>query len=141
MKLDSYFVLDLSNQNISAIADFAFEPLRRVQALKLAKNHLRVVTRDTFANCTVETIDVSGNAIRTVADGAFAGTLTRQQGLPHNTLLKSLDLSDNLIRHLSNATFAGLGRLVSLGLIDNRISTIQVCLCVSVTPRGPPTER
>ncbi|KAJ3644810.1 hypothetical protein Zmor_022513 [Zophobas morio] len=83
--------------------------------IRVTRNHLTTIKKHTFRDLDVIQIDLNNNFIEELEDEAF---------LNLNNLL-TLHLDRNLLTVINSKAFALIPRLQSLGLLGNRIRTLQ----------------
>lgn len=106
--------IDLSENRIDTIDDYAFDRLAKLEFLFLQNNGLTVVRQHSFSGAeNLRGLQLEDNEIETIEDGAL--------NLP---LLKSLFLGHNKLTTLSDRTFAGAPQLYGVDLKANRLSRI-----------------
>lgn len=110
--------IDLDNNQIVEMQDWALTGLNKLKTLHLANNHIKTLTSNTLAGAPrLETVDLTNNEIETIEDGALA--------LPH---LKTLSLDMNHIKSMPVNVLSGAPLLNHLDLADNMLTEIPAAL-------------
>lgn len=106
--------IDLSENRIDNIEDYAFDRLTQLEFLFLQSNGLRVLRRHTFSGAAnLRGLQLEDNEIEAIEHGSF--------DLP---LLKSLFLGHNKLSSLADSTFAGAPQLYGVDFKSNRLTSI-----------------
>lgn len=106
--------IDLSENRIDVIEDYAFDRLTHLEFLFLQSNGLTVLRRHTFSGAeNLRGLQLEDNEIETIEVGAF--------DLP---LLKSLFLGHNKLTALADSTFAGAPHLYGVDFKSNQLTRI-----------------
>ena len=134
-------ILDLSNQNITALLANDFTGLSNLQNLWLYENDLRTLPADVFTDLSsLRTLSLYRNKFRTLPADVFTGLSSLQTlNLDGNRLnnldanlfadlssLQTLSLYDNRLTNLPIDVFSGLSSLQTLSLYDNRLTNLPM---------------
>ena len=132
-------LLDLSGQNITALAAGDFAGLTALTELYLLDNDLTTLPDDVFAGLTaLEILDLFNNDLTALPDDVFAGLTALTELYLNNselttlpgevfdglTALETLSLSDNELTTLPGEVFDGLTALETLSLSHNELTTL-----------------
>ncbi|XP_063435757.1 von Willebrand factor D and EGF domain-containing protein-like [Mytilus trossulus] len=107
--------LSLTNNAITDISYGIFDNLHRLRVLYLDDNMISDLSFVKFLSASVTSIDVSGNMISGINDGAFI----------HSSSLSSLNIGFNPITDLDENAFIGLPNLRSLNIGFNPITELD----------------
>ena len=108
--------LDLSDNELLTIDEYALHSLPRLKYLYLKNNNLGLISNKTFQRLSsLIHLDLSNNKLETVVSNVFKDL----------TKLVVLDLSRNSIRFIHGDTFRGLESLKSLVLNSNRLERVS----------------
>ena len=109
-------ILDLSDNNIVKINDYAFEDLENIKDLDLSRNNLSTLsTHALWGLINLKTLTLEVNEI----------TELHAEWLIHLTNVKKLILSYNMLNELQKQDFTILVKLTHLWLIGNQIRKID----------------
>ena len=140
--------LDLSSQNITALAAGDFAGLTRLENLYLDSNGLNPLPAGVFAGLTsLDLLFLDNNGLTTLPVDVFAGlTQLRTLFLNNNQLntlpvgvfdgltqLQILYLNNNQLNTLPDDVFAGLTSLIELYLKNNGLNTLPVGVFAGLT--------
>ncbi|EDO47109.1 predicted protein [Nematostella vectensis] len=111
-------VLDLSNNELSVIANGTFKSLGKLKTLTLNSNRLEVVYAETFRGLRdLRYLSLRHNSIRTIGDGAFR----------FSAFLICLDISFNRLSEFKTETLRGLSStLTELRLRSNILRRVAI---------------
>ncbi len=110
-------ILDLSNQNITALLANDFTGLSNLQNLWLYENDLRTLPADVFTDLSsLQTLSLYRNKFRILPTNVFTGLSS----------LQTLNLDGNRLNNLDANLFADLSSLQTLSLYDNRLTNLPM---------------
>ncbi|XP_075981500.1 uncharacterized protein LOC142980086 [Anticarsia gemmatalis] len=127
--------LDLSDQFLTEIGDYAFYYLIRLDTLLLNSNRIRSLSNLCFSTLTnLQQLDLSNNKITDIdfdkKDLSGLQTLLlknnhltqiKEEQLQHLTGLEYLDISENQISRLEPSSFKSLSNLINLEIYSNSL--------------------
>ncbi|CAI9742651.1 leucine-rich repeat and transmembrane domain-containing protein 2-like [Octopus vulgaris] len=109
-------ILNLNGNNITNIAERAFENLSSLEILSLNNNQIKEITERTLRNLTnLKELDLQDNAIRSIEERTFHG----------HTKLEQLEMKTNKISNIKKGNFQNHTRLSHLDLSHNNITDFE----------------
>ena len=132
-------VLDLSDNHIIKISDYAFEGMENVLELNLERNRLSSVGAHVFDGLiNLEFLKLDYNEITNIRSGAFVGLIGLKEILILDNMLSTLpngifkdllnlellNLEENMIMNLNTGMFEGMGKLKELYIGYNMLSKV-----------------
>ncbi|CAE7557559.1 Igfals [Symbiodinium natans] len=108
-------VLDISENELTALEDGTFAQLHRLRVLDLGQNKLRSVSSGAFVGLTsLRKLDLKQNELATLPENLFCGLASLQE----------LDLGENWLAALPEALFHGLASLQRLDVSSNELAAL-----------------
>ena len=113
-KVTNIYSIDLTDNNLTTVAQHSFRPIKNLENLYLEKNRLKEIKDGTFeGNTKLTRVQLSRNNIRHFTKDSFPETLKR------------LDLDGNRLVHLKSNMFCKMKVLGFLQLQENYITFID----------------
>ena len=108
------YLIDLSDNNLTTIAQHSFRHMSNLKILKLNKNRLTELNNETFeGNFNLTSLHLSKNGINYLNTESFPETIIQ------------LHLDGNKLKYLKSKMFYKMKELVVLSLYENDISSID----------------
>ncbi|XP_052286863.1 leucine-rich repeat neuronal protein 3-like [Dreissena polymorpha] len=137
---DNLQTLDLSNNNISVVADEAFKKTTKLKVVNLSQNYLTVISSSLFRSLhELSALDLSYNNINSIDEKAFVSLAKLNHLNLSNNKLKSLsadifinfenllilDISYNVLHSVPSKQLQSMTRLKKLGINGNMIAKLN----------------